>query len=536
MSLFDWNFPYPSQRMPVLARQAVATSQPLAAQAGLQMLLRGGTAADAAIATAAALTVLEPTSNGIGSDAFALVWWNGKVHGLNASGRAPKALTLEAVAGRWPGGIEDPTRPPLGWDFVTVPGCVSGWRALSQKFGRLPFADLFEPAIAFARDGFLVAPQTAGGWSRAGTRFAAFDEFKRVFLPNGRGPRPGEKVTLPDHARTLEEIARTGGDSFYRGALAARILAAAKADGAMLREEDLATHRADWVDPISIDYRGLTLHEIPPNGQGIAALSALGMLSHSDFAAMQADCPDCIHTQIEAMKLAFADAHAFVADSKTMTTTSEALLDPAYLQERAATIDPQVAADPGHGQPRRGGTVLLTAADRDGMMISFIQSNYMGFGSGVVVPETGISLHNRGACFSFTPGHPNAFGGGKRPYHTIIPAFVTRAGAPLMAYGVMGGFMQPQGHLQVLTRLADFKQNPQAAIDAPRWQVMSGKKVSIEPGFDPELIEELRRRGHDLTLAETRNVSFGGAQAILALEDGYFAASDPRRDGMAVGW
>ena len=538
MQLFDWSLPYPSQREPVMARQMVATSQPLAAQAGLQMLRRGGTAADAAVATAAALTVLEPTSNGIGSDAFALVWWNGRVVGLNASGRAPAALELERLA-PWRGAA----RPRLGWDWVTVPGCVSAWQAMSKRFGRLPFEDLLEPAVRYARDGFPVAPQTAAGWAKAEQRFAhpkgdgpRFDEFHRVFLGRGRAPAAGEIVTLPDHAQTLEEIARTRGEAFYRGRIATAMAEAALRDGGLLTMEDLAAHRADWVDPISIDYRGVTLHEIPPNGQGIAALIALGLLRERDLAALQPDCPDAIHLQIEAMKLAFADVHAEVADPAAMRTSVEALLDPGRLKAQAATIDAARAGDPSHGQPRPGGTVLLVAADSAGMMVSFIQSNYEGFGSGVVVPGTGVSLQNRGACFSLEAGHPNAAGGGKRPYHTIIPAMVTRGGEPLMAYGVMGGFMQPQGHVQVLSRLVDFRQNPQAALDAPRWRVESGRRVAIEPGFEPSLLDELRRRGHEIELAERRTVAFGGGQAILRLDNGvYVGGSDPRRDGGVVG-
>jgi gamma-glutamyltranspeptidase/glutathione hydrolase len=541
MELFDWSLPYASQREPVLARQVVATSQPLAAQAGLQMLLRGGSAADAAIATAAALTVLEPCSNGIGSDAFALVAERGQVLGLNGSGRAPAAHALERLE-PWRG----TTQPRLGWEWVTVPGSVAAWRDLWLRCGRLPFASLIEPAITWARDGFPVAPQTAAAWARAEQRFGAaqgaavpaeFREFHRVFLPGGKAPRPSQIVTLPEHAATLAEIARTNGDSFYRGPLANAIAAAAKADGALLSSEDLDGHRSEWVEPISIEYRGLTLHEIPPNGQGIAALMALGILQEKPLATLQPDCPDAVHLQIEAMKLSFADTHAHVADPASMRRSVTELLDQERLAGLAARVDASSAADPSHGEPRRGGTVLLVAADRDGMMVSFIQSNYEGFGSGVVVPGTGIALQNRGGCFSLDPEHPNVAGGGKRPYHTIIPGMVTKGGSPLMAFGVMGGFMQPQGHVQVLSRLADFRQNPQAALDAPRWRVEQGRKVAIEPGFEPALYEELRRRGHEIELAERRSVAFGGAQAVLRLENGaYLGASDPRRDGMAVGF
>jgi len=540
----------------------VATSQPLAAQAGLQMLLRGGSAADAAIATAAALTVLEPCSNGIGSDAFALVAQNGRVFGLNGSGRSPAAHSIERLEA-WRGN----DRPRLGWEWVTVPGCVAAWHDLWARFGRLPFESLLAPAITWAREGYPVAPQTAAGWARAEHRFGAahgpsspadFREFQRVFLPGGRAPRAGQVVTLKDHAATLEEIARTNGESFYRGPLARSIASAAKADGALLTEDDLASHQSEWVEPISIDYRGFVLHEIPPNGQGIAALMALGILREKQLTMLQADCPDTVHLQIEAMKLAFADTHAHVADPASMRRTVSDLLDRRRLAELATRIDPGSAADPDHGQPRRGGTVLLVAADSEGMMVSFIQSNYEGFGSGIVVPGSGISLQNRGACFSLDPGHPNAVAGGKRPYHTIIPALIMKSGVmkggaaqgevaqdgdrqqplqPLMAFGVMGGFMQPQGHVQVLSRLADFRQNPQAALDAPRWRVEAGRRVAIEPGFEPALYEELRRGGHELEIAERRGIPFGGGQAVLRLESGaYLGASDARRDGMAVGF
>jgi gamma-glutamyltranspeptidase / glutathione hydrolase len=532
MADFEWTFPYPSQRMPVLARNVVATSQPLAAQAGLHMLRAGGNAMDAAVATAIAMTVLEPTTNGIGSDAFALVWSNGQLHGLNASGRAPKSL----ASSRFEGMKEMPRK---GWDPITVPGCVSGWVEMSKKFGKLSFAKLFEPAITWAKDGFPVAPQTAGLWRRAQNAYKDFPEFGRVFLPDGKAPSPGQIVKLPLHAETLQEIAHSKGESFYRGDIAMKVDAAAKADGATegLTFNDLAAHGADWVEPISIDYRGLRLHEIPPNGQGLAALMTLGMLAHFKLGDMQPDCPDVIHLQIEAMKLAFADAHRYIADPRSMDIDVKSLLEPAYLESRAKMIDPSKAQDFKHGEPKKGGTILLCTADAQGNMVSFIQSNYAGFGSGVVIPGTGIAMQNRGACFVTEKGHPNQVAGGKRPYHTIIPAFVTKDGKPLMTFGVMGGFMQPQGHAQVMVRLADFQQNPQAALDAPRWQVMTGMKVSMEPGFESAVYEELKRRGHDIDIAESRTVTFGGGQAIYRLESGaYCGASDLRRDGQAVGY
>jgi len=431
--------------------------------------------------------------------------------------------------------------PPLGWDPVTVPGAVSGWVALSKRFGRLPFAKLFEAAIHYAADGFPVAPLTAGSWAGAPRRFAAFPDFLKTFCPNGHAPAPGEKFTNPDQARSLELIATSQGEVYYRGELAQKFAAHAKATGGLFTLEDLASHTADWVDPIWIDYHGLRLHEIPPNGQGLAALMALGILQHHDIRPLQPDCPDVLHLQIESMKLAFADAHRYIADPKFMDVKVEQLLDPAYLQQRAALIDPERAGDPKFGKPKPGGTILLTAADAHGTMVSLIQSNYLGFGSGIVIPGTGIHLQDRGACFSLEPGHPNQIGPGKRPYHTIIPAFLTRraeggAQDPVMAFGVMGGFMQPQGHLQVVSRLIDFGQNPQAALDASRWQVTIGKHVLIEPGFDPGIYTELKRRGHQLTLEPRRTIQFGSGQAIFRLKDAYLGASDPRHDGQAAGF
>ncbi len=333
----------------------------------------------------------------------------------------------------------------------------------------------------------------------------------------------------------METIAATGGEAFYRGELAAAMVAHSTAHGGAMLVSDLAAHRADWVDPISIDYRGYTLHEIPPNGQGIIALIALGILQHFDMASLPVDSADSVHLQIEAIKLAFADGMAYVADIDHMSVRPKQLLDADYLRQRSTLIDPARATPVSAGRPPKGGTVYLTAADADGMMVSMIQSNYDGFGSGVVVPGTGISLQNRGTGFSVTPGHPNLVGPRKRPYHTIVPAFLTRDGAPVMSFGVMGGTMQPQGHLQLMVRIADHGQNPQAACDGPRFRWLHGMQVSVENGFPPATIDELRRRGHDLVAVDDYN-QFGSCQAIWRLPDGYLAASDPRRDGQAAGF
>lgn len=521
---FGWDFPYAWPRKPVLADNVVCTSQPLAAQAGLRMLAEGGSAVDAAIATAITLTIVEPVSNGIGSDAFAIVWDGEKVHGLNASGRSPAAWTPEYFGGN--------AVPVLGWNSVTVPGAVSAWTELHARFGKLAFERLFEPAISYGRNGFPVSPVVAEQWAAQVPLFAGQPGFAEAFAPEGRAPRPGERFRLPTHADTLEAIAASRGEAFYRGALAARLAEHAAANGGAMTADDLAGHRADWVETITGDYRGYTVHEIPPNGHGIVALIALGILERFDMASLPVDSADSVHLQIEAVKLAFADAQAYLADIEHMPLRPERLLDTEYLERRAALIDPARAKPVSAGTPA-GGTVYLTAADAAGMMVSMIQSNYMGFGSGVVVPGTGISLQNRGANFTAELGHPNSVGPNKRPYHTIIPGFVTKGGAPVMSFGVMGGMMQPQGHVQVMVRIADHGQNPQAACDGPRFRWVQGTQVSCENGFPAATLDELRRRGHDLVAVDDYN-QFGSCQAIWRTDTGYVAASDPRRDGQAA--
>jgi gamma-glutamyltranspeptidase/glutathione hydrolase len=524
---FSWALPYAWPRTPVLARNVVCTSQPLAAAAGLRMLADGANAVDAAVATAITLTLVEPVSNGIGSDAFAIVWDGNDMHGLNASGRSPAAWTPEFFGGQ--------PVPTHGWNSVTVPGAVSAWTELHRRFGELPLDRLFEPAIGYGRNGFPVSPTIAGQWAAQVPVLASQPGFAEAFLPGGRAPVPGQLFGFPEHAATLEKIAATHGEAFYRGELAAQMEAHSTANGGVLRASDLAAHRADWVETISNDYRGYTIHEIPPNGQGIAALIALGILENFDMASAPVDSADSVHLQIEALKLAFADAQAYVADIDYMPLRPEQLLDSEYLLQRSALIDTQRAKPVTAGIPK-GGTVYLTAADASGMMVSMIQSNNMGFGSGVVVPGTGISLQNRGANFVAMPGHPNQVGPGKRPYHTIAPGFMTKGGAPVMSFGVMGGTMQPQGHVQLVVRIADYGQNPQAACDGPRFRVLGGMQVSVEGGFPPATLEELSRRGHELVTVDDYN-QFGSCQAIWRLDDdGYLAASDPRRDGQAAGF
>jgi gamma-glutamyltranspeptidase/glutathione hydrolase len=527
--MFDWSNPYPSRRQPIFARNVVATSQPLATQAGIAMLRRGGNAVDAALATAITLTVVEPCSNGVGSDLFAIVWDTNALVGLNASGRAPAAASAVRYAGM-------AAMPQRGWESVTVPGAVSGWVALSQRFGALPFADLFEPAIRYARDGFAVSPIVAAKWALAVDVLPHDLGFAQHFMPNGRAPRIGERFDNPNLAKTLETIAETHGHAFYRGELANAIVAHAKAHGAAHALEDFTAHTIDWVDPLALDYRGTDVREMPPNGQGIAALIALGILRSFDIASLAPDSVESQHLQIEAMKLAFADTYRYVSDPRSMDLAPERLLDRDYLARRARLIDPARAQDFGPGEPPRGGTVYMCVADARGMIVSLIQSNYMGFGSGVVVPGTGISLQNRGAGFSLAPSHPNLIAGGKRPFHTIIPGFLTRDGAPLGAFGVMGGPIQPQGHVQALVRMLDHRMNPQAALDAPRWKVGLGRAIDLEPSPSADLRAGLAALGHQLTPLEDSYMDFGAGQIVLRAENGYVAASDPRRDGQAAGF
>jgi gamma-glutamyltranspeptidase / glutathione hydrolase len=522
---------YASRRSPVFARNVVAVSQPLAVQAGLNMLQQGGNAVDAALAAAMTLVVVEPTGNGLGSDAYCILWDGHELHGLNASGRSPAAWTPARFSGR-------DAMPLRGWDSVSVPGAVSAWVELSRRFGKLPFDRLFEPAIRYAEGGYHVSPVIAETWRRGAEELKAQPGFAAAFMPDGRAPRAGELFFNRPLARSLRLIAETKGESFYRGELAERIAAFAIAGGAALTGNDLAAHRNDWCGTISQDFGNATLHEIPPNGQGIAALMALGILKHMGISQCKVDSIDAMHLQIEAMKLAFADLNAYVADQAYMkSVTVQHLLDPGYLAGRAKSIDPLRAKVFGAGAPKLGGTVCLAAADESGMMISYIQSNYAGFGSGVVVPETGISLQNRAHGFSLEQGHPNQVGGGKRPFQTIIPGFITRSGRPAMAFGLMGGPIQAQGHVQMFLRTQLWNQDPQTAADAPRWRFMNGLNVAIEPAAGEDLLAGLEHLGHRI-IRETPQESFGfgGAQLVHAVDGGFVAGSDPRKDGHAAGF
>jgi gamma-glutamyltranspeptidase/glutathione hydrolase len=540
---FDWSTGYASQRSPVFARNVVSTSHPLAAQAGLRMLQNGGNAVDAAIATAAVMTIVEPCSNGLGSDAFCILWDGKELHGLNASGCAPQGWTPEYFRAKYGADAKAPAK--RGWDSVTVPGAVSAWAALSQRFGKLPFADLMAPAIEVAERGYAVPVIVQSKWANAAALPEITEQpgFAQAFMPHGRAPHVGELFQFREAARTLKLIAQTKGEAFYRGEVAEAAAAHAKAHGGVMTAADFAAYQPEWVKPISRDYRGYTMHEIPPNGQGIAALIALGILEKFDMAGLKVDSATSQHLQIEAMKLAFADVYAYVAEPRSMRLTPAQMLDDAYLASRAKLIDPHKAQDFGPGHGPTGGTIYLTAADESGMMVSFIQSNYMGFGSGIVVPGYGLSLQNRGHGFTLDPTRDNLVGPGKRPFHTIIPAFLTKGGAPVMSFGIMGGDMQPQAHMQTLVRMLDYRQHPQAACDAPRWRFFGGT-VNLEPGFDAASAEGLRAMGHRIAPFTDSYQDYGAGQFIWRLDEGqgdvsvrgYAAASDPRRDGQAAGF
>ena len=537
---FDYRPAYTSRRTPVFGQDVAATSHPLASQAGLKMLQAGGNAVDAAVAMAACMTVVEPCSNGLGSDSFALVWNGQELLGLNASGTAPQAWSRDYFLRRH--GADTTAMPRRGVDAITVPGAVAGWVALHARLGRLAFADVLAPAIEIAERGYAVPVVVHEKWALASgvQDLVGQPGFAEVFLPRGRAPAVGERFAMPGAARTLREIARSAGEAFYRGEVAQAIARHVQSHGGALTVDDLAGYTPEWVTPLAQDYRGHTLHEIPPNGQGIAAQIAAGILQHWDVAAHPVDGVMSCHLQIEAMKLAFADVYRHVSDSRSMRLTPQQMLDPDYLAERARLIDPTRAQDFQSGQLPRGGTIYLTAADRSGMMVSYIQSNYMGFGSGVVVPEWGVSLQNRGNGFSLDPESPNAVAPGKRPFHTIIPAFLTKDGQAAMSFGVMGGHMQPQGHLQTLVRMLDYGQNPQMACDAPRWRVNGGLSLNVEPHMPAATKQALADLGHQLDGLDDSYMDFGAGQFIWRLGDptveGYVAASDPRRDGAVAAW
>lgn len=537
MVTFDANYhPYATKRFPVYGRNGmVATSQPLAAQAGLEILQKGGNAVDAAIATAATLTVVEPTSNGIGSDAFALVWVKGELHGLNSSGPAPQALSIETLKER---GIEE--LPTHGFVPVTVPGAPAAWAELSRRFGKLPLTETLAPAIRLAEEGYPVSPILGKFWAGAYRIFKQrlqgdeFSNWFKTFAPEGRAPKVGEMWSSKDHASTLRAIAETNAEAFYKGEIADKIDAFSREYNGFIRKEDLASYQPEWVKPISVNYKGYDVWEIPPNGQGLIALMALNILNEMDL--NEKDNVETYHKQIEALKLAFTDGKAYITDSKWMKASVEGLLSKAYAEERRALIGEE-ALTPAPGTPPKGGTVYLCTADGEGNMVSFIQSNYMGFGSGLVVPGTGIALSNRGHNFSLDPNHDNALEPGKRTYNTIIPGFLTKDGEAVGPFGVMGGFMQPQGHLQVVMNTIDFHLHPQAALDAPRWQWMKDKVVEVEPNFPHHIAQALAAKGHQIQIGLEPN-AFGRGQIIWRdPETGVLVGgTESRTDGIVAAW
>lgn len=535
-SAFDpASYPYASARACVYAaRGMVATSHPLAAQAGLGILKQGGNAVDAAVATAAALTVLEPTSNGIGGDAFALVWHGGKLYGLNSSGRAPASISIDKVRA-----LGHSEMPRAGILPVTVPGAPGAWAELSGRFGTMRLAQLLAPAVIYARDGHPVAPTVARFWKAAAEAYGKLrsgmqlEPWFDTFAPGGRAPRAGEIWASRGHADTLMEIGATNAESFYRGRLAELVAGHCAGAGGFVTADDMAAFRPEWVEPVRAAYRGHEVWEIPPNCQGMVALVALNILKGYSFGPHERGSAATLHRQFEAIKLAFALGKAVITDAGRMRHSVAEMLSDGFADGLRAKIGCRAAEPCAH--PPAGGTVYLCAADAKGNMVSYIQSNYMGFGSGAVVPGTGIALQNRGADFSLDPDHPNALEGGKRTYHTIMPGFLTKGGEAAGPFGVMGGYMQPQGHVQLVMNTLDFAHNPQAALDAPRWQWTGGRRFEVEAGFDEAALGELRAMGHEIAVARDP-AGFGRGQAIWRCASGALVGgTEPRADGAVAG-
>jgi gamma-glutamyltranspeptidase/glutathione hydrolase len=512
-------------------RGVAATSQPLATGTALRILEAGGNAIDAAVAAAAVLNVTEPYMTGLGGDMFAMVWSSEeqRLVGLDASVRSGSRASAEALEAEGAEGV-----PYRGARAVTVPGALSGWQALLDSYGTMTLAEVLQPAIRIADEGFPVTPVIARDWANTVDVLEQDEGAMATFLVNGVAPAAGEWFRNPDLARTFRRLASGGAGELYGGSLGREVVEGLTRLGGYLTLEDLESHEPRWVEPLSVDYNGYTLWELPPAGQGVAALEMLEMLEGFDLPRMGHNSAEYLHTLIEAKKLAYADLAAYVADPEHMEVRAESLLDSAYVSARAALIDPtRAAARAEPGDPTtRSETIYLSVADRHGNMVSFINSIYEYFGSGVVIPGTGFALQNRGAGFTLEAGHPNRLGPRKRPFHTIIPAFVTRRGQPWLSFGVMGGSMQPQGHVQVLLNLVEFGMDLQEAVDAPRFRHFSGKRIAIE-NLPEDVATELRALGHDLR--DPGGVAFGGAQAVMKLERGWAAASDPRKDGMAAG-
>lgn len=527
------DYPHSSRRTVVYAANGMTCAgNPTAASIGLQILLQGGNAVDAAVAMAAAMPLVEPTGNGLGSDAFVMVWKDGKLYGLNGSGPSPAAASIEGMKER--GFTEVPAYGTLSSD---VPGCVAAWSAVHKRFGSLSFKDVLAPAIRYAAEGFVVSPTVALLWERAFQLYCGMKEdpqyapWFETFAPEGRAPRAGEIFRSPDMAKTLLSIAETEGEAFYRGEIAEAIGRFYEDHQGFLRASDLAAYEPEWVDPISINYKGYDVWEMPPNGHGITVLMALRIL-----AGMKLGAPltaETMHQQIEAMKLAMADTAMHVTEPSAMRFTTEELLSEDYAASRRALIG-EKAMLPKAGDPRGSSTVYFAAADRDGMMVSFIQSNYRGFGSGIVIPGTGISMNDRANNFTLDPGHVNCLAGSKRPYHTIIPGFLTKDGEAVGPFGIMGGFMQPQAHVQVVENLIDWHLNPQQALDAPRWQWVGGKRVELEADMPQAEILKLARMGHEVSIKADMTL-MGRGQMILRNRDGVLCgATEKRTDGQVM--
>ena len=533
-------YPYASRRNVVFARKAMAcTSIPQGAQIGLDVMKAGGNAVDAAVAMAAAMPLLEPTSNGLGSDCFALVWIERekKLYGLNASGTAPAALDGEMVRAM---GFSE--MPKAGWIPTMVPGAPAGWAELNRRFGSKPLAELFAPAIAGAREGVPVAVNLEPMWVEDSRRIKAAMEQNPAphaywwsrFTKNGAPYQAGDLFRWEEYAQTLEELAATGCESYYRGGIMEKIVAFSQETGGYFSQEDFRSYRPEWVEPITADYRGYTVCEMPPNGHGITALMALNILKGLELSP-ERECADTYHKILEALKLAFIDAKTYVADPRYMKTKVEHLLSEEYAARRRALISEQ-ALLPQAGDPSCGGTIYLCTADPWGNMVSFIQSNYTTFGAGVVIPGTGISLQNRGANFSLDPESDNCLKGGKRAYHTIIPGFLLQDGEAVGPFGVMGGFMQPQGHVQVIVNTVDYHCNPQAALDAPRFQWTGGRHVQLEREVPAHVAQELARRGHEVEIVNS-NLKMGRGQIIWRSGSGlYVGGTEPRCDGAIAAW
>ena len=515
--------------MVVTPNGIVATSHTLASQAGAQILAQGGTAVDAAIAANAVLSVTEPMMNGIGGDMFAIYWdaQTGKLTGINASGWAPQALTPEHLRAK-----SVTQMPRHGIDSVTIPGAVAGWAAMHKRFGKLPWKDLFAPAIYYAENGYAVPEIIHDAWENP----AFTDEAKRVFLPNGHRPGLGELFRNPDYARTLKILAERGPDALYRGEIGQAIVATSTELGGTMTSVDLADFSPEWVDPISTEYRGWRVYELPPNGQGMAALSMLNMMEQTTPSPDGPQGTVELHKKLEVMQLAYADLKRYVADPRVSKVPTQGLISKQYAAERAKLIDPNKArCDYGAGTPFGSDTTYLTTVDRKGNIVSWINSNFSGFGSGVVVRGMGFPLQNRGALFVLEPGHPNVLAGRKRPFHTIIPAFMEK-GDQHIGFGIMGGYNQPLAHAQFVSNLVDYGMNVQGALSAPRFTVGSDFcHILIESRVKPDVIDQLRAKGHTLEVRKEYSSLMGRGQAILhdSAKKMNFAASDPRADGSA---